>query len=175
LIHRVRHTLRVGERPWPRQRAAVSPIIATVLIIAVTLIAGMAIVGYVFGIFGSSSSTPEVSVTSANLAAASFPAGGPSGTLTCVTTNPTAPFLTLVNTGTAAGTVTGLTITWSGSTASWAAPAGCTIGAAGSASATLYTEFNAPRLGTAAAPGATFSGSVTLSNGANLLFTNTWQ
>ena len=39
-----------------RQRKGISPIIATVLIIAATLIAFAAVAGYVFGLFGSSTS-----------------------------------------------------------------------------------------------------------------------
>src|SRR5437660_7735113 len=42
------------------QRRAISPIIATVLIIAVTLIASVAIGGFVFGIFRSEEHTSEL-------------------------------------------------------------------------------------------------------------------
>ena len=50
-------------------RKAISPIIATVLIIAVTLIAAVAIGGFVFGIFGSASNTAQIEVTSVVLSA----------------------------------------------------------------------------------------------------------
>jgi flagellin-like protein len=157
------------------QRKAISPIIATVLIIAVTLIAAVAIGGFVFGIFGSSSATANVSVTASNFAAASFVGGGPSGTVTCVSASPTGQYLTLTNSGTAAGTVTGLTISWGGATNSFTVPAGCDVGAAGSASATLYLEIASPELSTAASSGQTYSLTATMSNGAGLLYTGTWQ
>jgi flagellin-like protein len=157
------------------QRKAISPIIATVLIIAVTLIAAVAIGGFVFGIFGSSSATANVSVTASNFAAANFQTTGAGGTVTCVSTAESGSYLTLTNSGTAAGTVTGLTITWAGSTNSWAVPAGCNVGAAGSPSATLYLEIATPALTQAASSGQTYSATVTMSNGAGLLYTGTWQ
>jgi flagellin-like protein len=46
-------------------KKAISPIVATVLIVAATLIAAAAIIGYIFGIFGSTSTTANVSATSA--------------------------------------------------------------------------------------------------------------
>ncbi len=52
------------------ERKAISPIIATVLIIAVTLIAAVAIGGFVFGIFGSASNTAQVEVTAVTLGVA---------------------------------------------------------------------------------------------------------
>jgi hypothetical protein len=146
-----------------------------VLIIAVTLIAAVAIGGFVFGIFGSSSATANVSVTASNFAAASWPAGGPSGTVTCISTGETGQYLTLTNSGTAAGTVTGLTISWAGKTNSLTIPAGCNVGAAGSASATLYLAIASPELSIAASSGQTYSLTVTMSNGAGLLYTGTWQ
>ncbi len=45
------------------QRRAISPIIATVLIIAVTLIASVAIGGFVFGIFAQGQNSAQVAVT----------------------------------------------------------------------------------------------------------------
>src|SRR5689334_2143472 len=82
-------------------RRAISPIIATVLIIAVTLIAAVAIGGFVFGIFGSSSSTAQVSVTSQNLVAASNLLAGTTATFACNVAG-AANNLVLTNTGTAA-------------------------------------------------------------------------
>src|SRR5271154_4650843 len=67
------------------QRKAISPIIATVLIIAVTLIAAVAIGGFVFGIFGSASSSAQVQVTSQNLLAIDNLSTGSTHTFTCST------------------------------------------------------------------------------------------
>ncbi|MDG6974340.1 MAG: type IV pilin N-terminal domain-containing protein, partial [Nitrososphaerota archaeon] len=45
-----------------RQRKGISPIIATVLIIAATLIAFAAVAGYIFGLFGSSTKSAQAQV-----------------------------------------------------------------------------------------------------------------
>ena len=50
-----------------RSRRAITPIIATVLIIAVTLVAGVAIAGYVFGLFGAGTQTAQVQVLSTSI------------------------------------------------------------------------------------------------------------
>jgi flagellin-like protein len=157
------------------QRRAISPIIATVLIIAVTLIAAVAIGGFVFGIFGTSSQAATISVTGATLTTAGF-GTGTSGTITCVTTAPTVPYLTLTNAGSASSQVTGVTVTWAGAANNFAMTAACSVGAAGSASAVTYAEFVAsPQVSVAPVSGQSYSGTVTLSNGAQLLFTGTWQ
>ncbi|HXX72938.1 MAG TPA: archaellin/type IV pilin N-terminal domain-containing protein, partial [Candidatus Acidoferrales bacterium] len=50
----------------PTKRKAISPVLATVILIAITLIAAIAIAGFVFGLFGTFTSTAQVqaSVTS---------------------------------------------------------------------------------------------------------------
>ena len=159
------------------QRRAISPIIATVLIIAVTLIAAVAIGGFVFGIFGTSSQAAQISVTGTTLDVAGF-GTGTAGTVTCVTTGPTAPYLTLTNTGTASSSITSVTISWANANNAYQLTAAttCAIGAAGSTSAITYAEFVAtPKVSTAPIGGQSYSGTVTLSNGAQLLFTGTWQ
>ncbi|MDG6976041.1 MAG: type IV pilin N-terminal domain-containing protein, partial [Nitrososphaerota archaeon] len=50
-----------------RQRKGISPIIATVLIIAATLIAFAAVAGYIFGLFGSSTKSAQAQVVSESL------------------------------------------------------------------------------------------------------------
>src|SRR2546427_11477702 len=54
-----------------RKRKAISPVLATVILIAITLIAAIAIAGFVFGLFGSFTSSAQVqaSVTSCTYAA----------------------------------------------------------------------------------------------------------
>ena len=163
------------------QRKAISPIIATVLIIAVTLIAAVAIGGFVFGIFGSSSSTAQVSVTSQNLVAADNLLGGSTFTFTCSTLG-AANNLVLTNTGTAATTVTGVTITWAGSVNSLTPTNSCTVAAAGNVGATSNGNpislniLTTNKLATASAvTGQTYTGTVTMGNGAVLLFTGTFN
>ncbi len=158
-------------------RRAISPIIATVLIIAVTLIAAVAIGGFVFGIFGTASQSAQVAVTGSSITAAGF-GTGTSGTITCVTTAPATPYITLANTGTASTQVTAVTITWAGASNQFALTAAttCLIGGAGSGSATTYAQFVAtPKVTSAPVIGSTYSGSATLSNGAVVLFTGTWE
>src|SRR5437879_2928688 len=43
-----------------RKRKAISPVLATVILIAITLIAAIAIAGFVFGLFGSFTSSAQV-------------------------------------------------------------------------------------------------------------------
>src|SRR5579871_6837272 len=151
---------------YGHQRRAISPIIATVLIIAVTLIAAVAIGGFVFGIFGTASQSAQIAVTGTSINAAGF-GTGTSGTITCVTTAPATPYITLANTGTASAQVTGVTITWAGDNNQFALTAAttCQIGGAGSASATTYAQFVAtPKVSQAPVVGSTYSGSATLSN-----------
>jgi flagellin-like protein len=164
------------------QKKAISPIIATVLIIAVTLIAAVAIGGFVFGIFGSASATANIQVTTVIAPAGGFGTTTGASALTCpivasgLTTGHA--YIALTNTGTAAATVTGVTLTWAGQGNSFTPPATppCTVGAAGSTSATTYILFPAlATLLTGAVTGQTFSGTVSLSNGATVLFTGTFQ
>jgi flagellin-like protein len=161
------------------QRKAISPIIATVLIIAVTLIAAVAIGGFVFGIFGSASSSAQVQVTSQNLIAADLLSSDTAAAPTCSVTG-AANDVTLTNTGTAATTVTGITITWAGAVNSFSV-ATCTVAAAGNAGATtngnpISILFGlANQLTTTAVTGQTYTGTVTLGNGAVLLFTGTFN
>jgi len=51
----------------PSRRKAISPILATVILIAITLIAAVAIATFVFGIFGSSASPATYSIVSSSL------------------------------------------------------------------------------------------------------------
>jgi len=161
------------------QRKAISPIIATVLIIAVTLIAAVAIGGFVFGIFGSASSSAQVQVTGQNLVAADLLVGNAAAAPTCSIAG-AADDLTLTNTGTAATTVTGVTITWAGAVNSFSIVA-CTSAAAGNAGALsngnpiniLFTATN--HLSADAVTGQTYTGTVALGNGAVLLFSGAFN
>src|SRR5437870_4250867 len=70
------------------KRKAVSPVLATVILIAITLIAAIAIAGFVFGLFGSFTSSAQVSA----------------GVTSCTTANVGADLrctLSVANTGTA--------------------------------------------------------------------------
>ena len=80
-------------------RKAISPVIATVILIAITLIAAIAIAGFVFGLFGSFTSNAQVTATA-----------------TCVagTAQPCTVYLS--NTGTANTNVLSASITFGGKT-----------------------------------------------------------
>ena len=158
-------------------RKAISPIIATVLIIAVTLIASVAIGGFVFGIFGQAQNSAQIAVTGEALTAAGF-GTGTSGTITCVTSGQSTPYITLTNTGSGSAALATITLTWAGSNNAFGlTTAGtCSIGAAGTVSATTYAEFvGTPKVSFLPTAGQDYTGTVTLTNGAQLLFTGTWQ
>jgi len=155
-------------------RKAISPIIATVLIIAVTLIAAVAIGGFVFGIFGSSSNSAQVQVTGIALVGATLAGGSNSATPTCAT-GASANSITLTNTGTAAASATSLSITYGGAVYTFAITGACTVTPAGKASGNPLTlAMAATDLVTGAASGASFTGTVTMSNGAILIFAGTF-
>src|SRR2546425_11716706 len=61
-----------------RGRRAISPIVATVLIVAFTLVASGTIAGFVFGIFACQGNTAQVAVTATAMKAADFKAAGTS-------------------------------------------------------------------------------------------------
>ena len=50
-----------------QQKLGISPAIATVILIAITLVAGVAIGGFVFGLFGSQTTTAQVTSTAASI------------------------------------------------------------------------------------------------------------
>jgi flagellin-like protein len=161
-------------------RKAISPIIATVLIIAVTLIAAVAIGGFVFGIFGSASNSAQVQVTSQALVAADFTAGTPAAP-TCSVTGATNE-LTVTNTGTAASSITSVTITYAGVVNTFVPSTGCIVAAAGQAGTTTNGNPMSVIFGTApnhlsvaAVSGQTYTGTVTMANGAVLIFTGSFE
>src|SRR5437899_12166740 len=82
-------------RSRSRGRRAISPIVATVLIVAVTLVASVAIAGFVFGVFGTSTNSAQVAVTAASLRSSDFLTTNAGITFTCGAA--TGSFLTLSN------------------------------------------------------------------------------
>ncbi len=158
-----------------KSRKAISPIIATVLIIAVTLIASVAIGGFVFGIFAQGQNSAQIAVTGTALLAADFTSAGTTSTFTCAATSSLA-YLTLTNTGTGSATVATVSITWAGGNTAFTLSGPCTIGASGSATATEYIIFPiTTKITPTAISGQAYTGTVTLSNGASLLLTGLWQ
>lgn len=81
-----------------RTRKAVSPIIATVLVIAITLIAAVAIGGFVFGLFGTATSNANLSIQTSPPPSCSIGGTATIPALSCV--------VYVQNTGASAGGIT---------------------------------------------------------------------
>ena len=157
------------------KRTAIDSIVATVLVVGVTLVASLAVGGFIFGTFGQSQNVSQVSVTGTALLAADFTAAGTTSTFTC-SSSASGGWLAVTNTGTASARVTGVTITWGGANDAYTLSGSCSIDAVGGASATYFITFPATTNVTVdAAAGQTYTGTVVMSNGAQLLFTGIWQ
>jgi hypothetical protein len=160
---------------FAKKRPAIDAIVATVLIIAVTLVASLAVSGFIFGSFGHAQNSAQVAVTGNALPAADFTSAGTTNTFTCAASS-SAAYLTLTNSGTGGATIEGISITWAGSNTAYSLSGLCDIGASGSLNSTQYVIFPpTTTMSPDAATGQTYTGTVTLSNGAQLLFVGSWQ
>ena len=146
-----------------RQRNAISPIVATVLIVAATLIAFAAVAGYVFGIFGGAANTANVQVTGVVL---HLNAAGS---------------ISLSNSGTANTQVAAaapMTLNYGGGSCNYATSGGpTTITAGGAAVSVVVPAPGAPAVycaGFTAVAGQSFTGSISLTNGASATFTGSF-
>ena len=159
---------------------AISPIVATVLIVALAVVASVAVSGFVFGTLSTQESSAQVSVSATSFAAADFETSSGGGMTTSFTCGAaTGSYLTVSNTGTARTAVTAVTLTWAGSTNSYRLSGSCAVGANGSVNSTQFLLFSgAPTatmvLTTNAVSGRIFTGTVALTNGAVLLYTGTF-
>jgi len=143
-----------------KHRKAISPVLATVILIAITLIAAIAIAGFVFGLFGSFTSSAQVS---AQVIICSNPG---SGNVTDYCT------VKLTNTGTSNAAVTACAIRISGvSQTGTKSVLGNSYSVIASNSATFGCRFAAaePTIGSQAI------GSFSLSNGASVPFSGVWS
>jgi len=136
-----------------RNRKAISPVLATVILIAITLIAAIAIAGFVFGLFGSFTSSAQVAAHVTD----------------CNNTNGTCTLI-LTNTGTSNVVVNACSINNAGAAeagtlgAVKAAPAGASTG---NVHCTIATH--------TATTGSEAVGSLAMSNGATVPFTGVWN
>ena len=144
------------EKVLRKNRKAISPVLATVILIAITLIAAVAIAGFVFGLFGTFTKTASVSL----------------GAASCTDAAPTVCTMSWTNTGNAATSIPGTCqVTEGGATYTGTAafiaplPAGGVFVSGGAGSLTC-TGTNTVVLGA----GAAVSGSVSLGNGGSALF-----
>jgi len=140
-----------------KNRKAISPVLATVILIAITLIAAVAIAGFVFGLFGTFTSTAQVqaSVTSC--------------VPTTATTGPELCSVILTNSGNANAAVTGVcSLTFGGK--SYSGTTGAATVSAGSSASVVCSAGSATAYATS---GSQITGSVILANGGNALFSAT--
>jgi len=160
-----------------RGRRAISPIVATVLIVAVTLVASVAIAGFVFGIFASQGNTAQVAVTATAMKAADFKAAGTSTGFSCGAA--AGSYLTLTNSGTAPASVTSMTVVVAGVSNTFGLTVGtCAVNAVGAATnnpQSLLFVAALSKVTVDAVAGNAFTGTVTLSNGAILIYAGTFQ
>jgi len=144
-----------------RRRRAISPVLATVILIAITLIAAIAIAGFVFGLFGTftSSARLQSSIVSCTHGGAGAGycvidvsnTGGASGTVTgCVLYGVAG----VESAGASAPTLVAATVTIAAGVAAPGTPVGCTVNTGG----------------TALTSGAAVSGSLTVASGSPLSF-----
>jgi len=157
------------------QRRAIDSIIATVLVVAVTLASSLAVSGFVFGVTGRAQDSAKVTVTGSALLAADFTSTSPATSFTCASSSPGST-VALTNTGILGSSVASVSITWAGSSTSYAVSGSCSIGAVGSATSTIYIVFpTTTQIAPSAIADQTYSGTVALSDGAQLLFAGKWQ
>jgi flagellin-like protein len=134
-------------------REAISPVLATVLLIAITLIAAIAIGGFVFGLFGTFTSTAQVSA----------------GTVTCLGT-PEVCTLVLQNIGSGNTAITGVCeLNFAGG--SYVSTAALITGSLKAGNSATVTCTGPPSQHAVA--GTQISGYFTLGNGAEVLFAGT--
>jgi flagellin-like protein len=134
------------------KRKAISPVLATVILIAITLVAGVAIAGFAFGLFGTLSATANVTVT----------------TLTCThgTAVLSACTVQLQNTGNAPASAVACSLSGLGTSVLTGAPLAINAGSSVGATCT-----QAPA---ATVPGQPVQGTFTLSSGIIISFSGTY-
>lgn len=141
-------------------RVGVSEILATVILIAITLIAGVAVSGYAFGLFGSLGQMADVKV-GPTAACSATAAGGTYDGITIVRDQCVIP---VTNAGTASGLITACNIgTAHANTYSLHTAAASTI-AAGASDVLVCTFTTGTFAGLGARAGSAVSGAITVNN-----------
>ncbi len=147
------------------KRKAISPVLATVILIAITLIAAIAVTGFIFGLFGSFRNTPQVSAQS---------------TIGSDLTGE----IDLYNSGTSPAIIEGVTMTYNGQTCGASYVSTGTVPPNGQAVVTIQagifsggSTYQCGQVGTisVAQAGAQYTGEVTLSGGAQVPFTGVFD
>ena len=147
-----------------KSRHGISPVLATVILIAITLVAAIAIAGFVFGLFGSFTSAPQVSAQG-NL----YADNGPTG------------MVTLFDSGTAPATLQSISLTYLGQTCQASYSASGAIPAGGSLQIPVqpgqFPTDQCGQSGTTSIPsaGVQYRGMATLQGGFQIPFTGSFQ
>jgi flagellin-like protein len=145
-----------------KSRKAISPVLATVILIAITLIAAVAIAGFVFGLFGTFTSTAQVQASVTSCVASG------SGATAQETCN-----LVLTNSGNAnTQATTSCSLTFGGKTVI-GVTSGAAVTSVPAGSTALAVCTGAQGAGNSAAVGSQVTGSIILTNGGNALFSAT--
>jgi len=141
------------------RRKAISPVLATVILIAITLIAAIAVAGFVFGLFGSFTSSAQVS---AAVTSCTYTIG--TGVAVCN--------INLTNTGTSNVVANGCSINIGGVTETGTVTGTASVTAGGAAAAAICTATNAAK--PTQASGSQVVGTFSMSNGATVPYSGRW-
>jgi flagellin-like protein len=150
------------EKVQRKNRKAISPVLATVILIAITLIAAIAIAGFVFGLFGTFTSGQNLQLVGSACSATK----GNAVVFGTKTANNNGCVLALTNTGGAAASVTACTIY--GATGS-AVGAPVTVAAGTTSAAPVIVECDTTGAATLT-PGAAVSGQLVVASGSPMAF-----
>lgn len=152
------------------KRRAISPVIATVILIAITLIAAIAIAGFVFGLFPGFTASAQVTQGTSNLSATKLNTANVTNTggfvAECFKTPGAGSYVGLSNSGTGSTTVTAVSLILQGKTYLAVLDTTCTTVNPVAASSTIYLRIFPPSTAPnpALSAGASFGGTVTLAN-----------
>jgi len=145
----------------PRRRKAISPVLATVILIAITLIAAIAIAGFVFGLFGTFTSGQNLQLVGS---ACAHTLGG-AKVFGTATAHADSCVLALTNTGGASASITGCSIYGTSQTLQ-GSPKVVAAGITSAAPVVVECTLAAGTL----TPGAAVSGSLVVASGSPLAF-----
>ncbi len=144
-------------------RSAVAPIVSTVLVVAVTLITSVAVSGFIFGSYPSAENTALVQVVEKSVPAS---VGQGLAFAFCADNsgNSMGGYIQLYNSGVANTTATTLQFVYDGNTTAMVLEGPCVVG---SDSSLYVIIFSLPY---GVEPGTPYTGYVTTTNGAEVLF-----
>ena len=156
------------------KRKAISPVLATVVLIAITLISAISIAGFVFGLFGSFSNSAQILGIQTSMSAGDATKATGLTSATCSATGG-ADYVAFRNTGTQSATINSFALTYEGQTFS-ALPSGagaCTL-VAGGATVFVNLVFTGAT-GKLVSSGTQYVGTISASNGGASAYSGHFQ